>query len=236
MQESSRESYLRSSSRPLFGAVIALAMLLLYETMVLMQPSYDVQVRNAPEAWFRSVLYFFGLSYNAATLVILGGLLVSILYYFSRGGADLKIRYFVLVLLESAFWGMATGVLLQWIMRAILLAAGGIEGGFIKNFGLAIGAGLFEEFFFRVVITGGLIVLFRRMGMKKWINVMLAVLIASFLFSVSHYIGSLGDSLELYSFLFRFFAGIWFTVLFVARGFAVVCLSHAFYDLYVLLL
>lgn len=61
-----------------------------------------------------------------------------------------------------------------------------------------------------------------------------AIVATSLLFSAIHYTGSLGDELTLYSFMFRFVAGVIFASLFYLRGFAVAVYTHAIYDVIVL--
>jgi membrane protease YdiL (CAAX protease family) len=53
------------------------------------------------------------------------------------------------------------------------------------------------------------------------------------LFSLAHYVGPLGDTLDLHSFTFRFLAGVFFALLFEARGFGIAAGSHAAYDILV---
>ena len=51
-----------------------------------------------------------------------------------------------------------------------------------------------------------------------------------------HYIGALGDDFTIASFVFRFLAGVYLTLVFRFRGFAVAVYSHAIYDVIVLFL
>ena len=48
--------------------------------------------------------------------------------------------------------------------------------------------------------------------------------------------GPLGDSFAIYSFTFRFLAGLFFALLFSIRGFGVAAGTHAVYDILVGLL
>ena len=59
--------------------------------------------------------------------------------------------------------------------------------------------------------------------------------LASFLFSLVHYIGPYADNLQLTSFTFRFVAGVILAGLFAVRGFAVAAWTHALYDVFLLL-
>src|SRR5437667_58773 len=56
------------------------------------------------------------------------------------------------------------------------------------------------------------------------------------IFSAFHYIGPYGDRLQLYSFLFRMIAGVFFSALYLVRGFGITAWTHALYDLSLLLL
>ena len=137
------------------------------------------------------------------------------------------------MVVESIIWGLVSGVLIQGILRNLPLYTGTMTGSLLSDIGLSIGAGLYEELMFRVLLTTFLMWLFSRTLKNKVVVVILSVLVASFLFSLSHYIGSAADAFRIYSFTFRFLAGLWFTALYAGRGFAVVCMTHAFYDIFV---
>jgi len=101
----------------------------------------------------------------------------------------------------------------------------------------AIGAGIYEELVFRLILICALMMLFQdllRLDQKN--SIVLSVLISAALFSAYHYIdfrtGELdGDPFELTSFAFRTMAGIYFAVLFAVRGFGIAAGTHAFYDI-----
>jgi len=71
--------------------------------------------------------------------------------------------------------------------------------------------------------------------LAEWLAVVVAILGASFIFALAHYLGPLGDPPDLHSFLFRWMAGLLFTVLYYARGFAITAYAHALYDVRVLI-
>ncbi|MCG8687842.1 MAG: CPBP family intramembrane metalloprotease [Desulfobacterales bacterium] len=227
--------YFRESSHRFYGAVTALVMLTLYEIFVIWGARSDFVVRNAPEAWLRNTLNFIGISHYHISFLMLGAALVAVPLFYDAS-VKLRGRVIVLMILESIFWGIASGLLIQLIMTELLFMAGTVSGSLIGDLGLAIGAGLFEELFFRVILTTVLIRLLVKTIRTRWLSLFIAILIASFLFSLAHYVGNLADTFEIYSFLFRFLAGIWFTTLYSFRGFAIVCMSHAFYDIFVILL
>jgi membrane protease YdiL (CAAX protease family) len=99
---------------------------------------------------------------------------------------------------------------------------------------LSLGAGLFEELAFRVVLVTALL-WGTRVVFANWLSVALSILGAAFLFSLAHYVGPFGEPYSPGSFLFRWAAGLVFTLLYYTRGFAVTAYTHALYDLWVLL-
>jgi membrane protease YdiL (CAAX protease family) len=56
------------------------------------------------------------------------------------------------------------------------------------------------------------------------------ILVSAILFSAFHHIGQYGETYTSEVFVFRFLAGVIFGLLYVWRGLAVVCWSHALYD------
>jgi hypothetical protein len=57
-----------------------------------------------------------------------------------------------------------------------------------------------------------------------------AAVTGALIFSAFHYIGPLGDHLELGSFLFRAIAGLLLSALYLLRGFGIAAWTHALYD------
>jgi hypothetical protein len=102
---------------------------------------------------------------------------------------------------------------------------------------LALGAGLYEELLFRVVLVGALGALARRVaGLGAAAAGAVAVGGGAVLFSLAHHVGAYGDPLTLHAFTFRLVAGLFFSALYVLRGFGIVAWTHALYDVGVLFL
>jgi hypothetical protein len=101
---------------------------------------------------------------------------------------------------------------------------------------LSLGAGLYEELFFRVVLVSLLAWGARRLlGWRPLVAGVFAVVLGAFLFSGFHYIGPYGDQLQLFSFTYRMIAGLFFSGLYLLRGFGITAWTHALYDVLVLL-
>jgi len=118
--------------------------------------------------------------------------------------------------------------------------AGGIEPGqtLLANIVTGIGAGIYEELVFRLILICLLMLFFQdvlRLAHKN--SIVLSVLISAALFSAHHHIDLLNgqpnatDPFNLIKFAFRTIAGIYFAVLFAIRGFGITAGTHAFYNI-----
>ncbi|MEX0820678.1 MAG: CPBP family glutamic-type intramembrane protease, partial [Rhodothermales bacterium] len=107
------------------------------------------------------------------------------------------------------------------------------SGGLLLQLALSVGAGVYEELLFRVLLVGGLFLGLRKLTEGGAAAYVVAAVIGAFLFSLVHYIGPLGDVLEIGSFLFRFLFGLVLNVLFLVRGFGIAAWTHALYDVMV---
>jgi membrane protease YdiL (CAAX protease family) len=78
----------------------------------------------------------------------------------------------------------------------------------------------------------------QRWGTGRRLSIFCAVLLTSVLFAAAHYVGNreavgLTEVGFWFSLTFRFFAGVFFSVLFVYRGFGIAAGTHAGYDILV---
>jgi membrane protease YdiL (CAAX protease family) len=102
-----------------------------------------------------------------------------------------------------------------------------------------VGAGIYEELVFRLILICALMVLFQDViGIDHKNAVILSVLISAALFSAHHHHitfidGQLGRGapFSLAEFTFRTAAGVYFAGLFAIRGFGITAGTHAFYDI-----
>ncbi len=99
----------------------------------------------------------------------------------------------------------------------------------------SIGAGLFEEFVFRLLLLSLLCWLFMRcskaFALPRYLGLGLAVLLSALLFSLFHHVGQGVEHLDSKVFLFRTMAGVILGLLFIFRGIGICIYTHAIYDL-----
>ena len=228
-------NYWRYSRSAYYSAVAALPLLVIYEILIVLSQSRYWGIRNAADVWIRTFLMAFDLQAQHITFVLIGISLALIPIAKSRArGIKLKANYFALMFAECLAFSLVLGVVLQSILRLGGLSSGGPGSGLMQNLALSVGAGLFEEIIFRVILLNLLFLLLSPLLKKKVVAAVFSVLLASFLFSLSHYVGTMADTWQLYSFMFRWAAGLLFTVLYFVRGFAITAYTHALYDIWVL--
>jgi hypothetical protein len=246
-------SYWRVSRAPRYSLLFALPLLALYEAMAAaMAQTRGPQIRNGAEVLLKSVLAPLA---GARTSAVVFSIVVVICVGLAardlrRAGGGLRLRVFGMMLAESAVLaalcgvivGVATAKLLHAVGPRLAMLAPGDSAGGVAHLGaatrlmLSLGAGLYEELVFRVLLVGALAYGFRRfVGAGPVAAGIAASVIGAIVFSLAHYVGALGDPFTLQSFTFRALAGLFFSVLYVTRGFGITAWAHALYDVVVLL-
>ncbi len=177
-------------------------------------------------------------AYAALTLAI-GAAFVAVLWTAGRKQA-LDAKRFALIGLEGALYAFLMRFAGGYVVGSLRLAASSAagEGGAFSSVVMALGAGFYEEVAFRVTIFGaGAAVLRRLFGLKGFMAFLVTAtwgVAEALAFSAWHYEGSLGDTFELSSFVFRAVCGLVLTAIFAFRGFAPAVWTHALYDVWVM--
>ncbi len=211
-----------------------LPLLVLYEIGIIL---YGSEVKNAADVLVKSPLGVFG--ENAA--LIFNSLVVVFsfcsLFYIERKNR-FNCRIFLPMFLESTIYALLLGYGVMFLVyRFLPLASMGLgtqslAGGII----ISIGAGIYEEIFFRLLLLGGLCFAFIKVGkLSTFVGTSLGIVLSAAVFSAMHYIGATSDSFSTHSFLFRYMAGIILAVIFALRGLGIVVYTHAIYDVLVVL-
>jgi hypothetical protein len=165
-----------------------------------------------------------------------------------RRGGPIEPRIFVLMLAESVVYallfglvvGTLTGLLLGGLVAApgMRLVAGQTPAtlSLPTQLMISLGAGIYEELLFRVLLVGALAWGGRRLlGWGPRGAGVMATLVGALVFSAFHYIGPYGDPLDLPSFTFRTLAGLVFSAMYLLRGFGITAWTHALYDVFLTL-
>jgi membrane protease YdiL (CAAX protease family) len=237
-------NYLDTTRTHTYTLLFALPLLLLYEAgAMLIADRGGGGMRNGADVLLRTLLATGGVQGTLAfTAVLAVGAAVLIALERRKKRVPLRGAYFAGMLAESTVYAVvfgfvvaaATQVLLGGMVR--LAADGGItQMPVTDGIVLSLGAGIYEELLFRVILTGGLYALLTAANVRRRTAGLIAIVASAFIFSAFHYVGPYAYPLELNSFTFRMLAGLAFSALYMARGFGVAAWTHALYDVFLVI-
>ncbi len=242
------DDYWHDARRPLASLVFVAPFLVFYEVGVLLLGPQAM--RNAADVWLRALLDALGFgSYFLLPVLTCAALLG----WHHATGQPWRVRSGVLygMFVESLLFGFLLLLIAGWqysLLRTLLPMSAAAESAasLIAVLVGYVGAGIYEELLFRLLLLPAVIGLYRLIGMSPGLSLVAAILTTSLLFSAAHYqfevvvLGNpfraaWGEPFEWSSFVFRFLAGMLFSLLFLYRGFGIAVGSHALYDLFTLL-
>lgn len=118
--------------------------------------------------------------------------------------------------------------------RHLLLAGGAVVTGLDPERAVGlIGAGIFEEALFRLLMLPAAFGILRGLRVPAAMATTLAVTGTALGFSMAHHVGGAPGEYDWFVFVFRWLAGVWFAWAFILRGFGVAVGTHVAYDLLV---
>ena len=240
-----RWTYFRVSRAHRYSILFALPLLLGYEVLAaaLARPGKP-ELRNGADALLRAA--FTAVAGRRGSLVFIGVIVVVgialVLRDLRQSRDRLRPGIFAGMLGESVLlasvFGIVVGVTTAKLLGSLhALSLGPIDQTtWSTRMMLSLGAGLYEELFFRVLLVTGIAAGARIiLGLGAKASGVIAASAGALIFSAFHYIGPYGDKLELQSFVFRALSGLAFSGLYLMRGFGITAWTHALYDAFLLL-
>ena len=225
--------------------MFALPLFLTYQALTLLSPPGATgAVRNGADVLLQELSFrIAGPRGPLLLLVCLMGIGVWLVVRDLRANRrDLRAPVFGLMLAEAVGLALVFGVIVSAVTSglvrpaAMMLQAPVSALGFGTRLMLSLGAGLYEELLFRVLLVGTFAWAGRRLlGLRPLVAGLVAALFGAVIFSAFHYVGPYGDPFGVYSFVFRTIAGLAFSALFLLRGFGITAWTHALYDAFLLL-
>ena len=253
VRRSAAATYWTASRAHRHSLVFALPLLLLYEGLAAVLGSgAGSDVRNGADVILTSLFQAIAGRFEPIlfAVVVIGTSIFLVARDLQRGGR-LRPIYLLAMLAESAvlasMFGIAVGLVTSQILRPIavgpaatapaLLAAATVEQMDVATrLMVSLGAGLYEELLFRVILVAAIAFVGRTfIGWRPVTAGVVAVVLGAILFSAFHYVGPYGDPFQIQSFVFRAVAGLFFSALYLLRGFGITAWTHALYDVFLLI-
>lgn len=233
--ESGARSYWSESRRLSMGILLLLPLAAIYQVGIVESGS---EVRNLAELWLTQFISAAGVP--AAHLVngLLIGTIVMALFKLDRDGSVCG-WFLVIMAMEGILYaaGMFRGLNLAATTAHHYLTEVLTVGDLGRTSVLvAVGAGVYEEIVFRLLLLGGGAALLHYVFQWNRAACMcLMLLVSSGLFSLAHYVGMFGESPSMFTFLFRGLAGLVLGTIYILRGVGIAAWTHAGYNVMVLL-
>jgi hypothetical protein len=246
--------YWRESARPLVSLVFIAPLLAIYEGGTLWLGS--AASRNGADFWLRGLLDRIGFGQYFLLPALACGLLLA-WHHARREPWRLGGRTLGQMWLESVAWG--AGLLIVGHVALVLtsgqhvagtriaaVAAHGSSDGLATRLVGYLGAGIYEELLFRLLLVPPVMALLHAAHFNRKASLFTAVALTSLCFALAHYQFDAsifgwhiawphGEPFASLTFTFRFAAGATFALLFSYRGFGIAAGAHALYDLLALL-
>lgn len=244
--------YFERSERPLTGLLFLLPLIVFYELgtrYLLRDPVHGTQ-HIVAFTLMRQFFGFFGATGRHLPALAVVGILLT--WHIARKDPwEFNLRTMIGMAFESvllAFPLIALSFALAHYMPQVLgwlcvtdhaplpaLAAGASGPAVTELVILSLGAGVYEELVFRLILLTFLWLVLRDVcNVPKGLAGLAVVVLTAVLFSAYHYLGP--EQFDWPRFTFRTLAGIYFGALFLTRGFGITAASHAAYDILIILL
>ena len=227
------QTYLSVTRTATYGFLSAIPLILLYEILIITaNEGRTSEVRVSSELWLKQWFQFI----DGPASLIMGGVLlligIGIMMFERRKKIPIRPSYFLGIVVESGVYAVVVALLVSQLVWSLFAAIAPMVPAFAGTYqleneslwlrlALSIGAGIYEELLFRVILVGGLYGILKAILGFRTAAYILAAVFGALLFSGIHYIGPLGDDFTGQSFLFRFFFGLALNAIYLVRGFGV---------------
>ncbi len=223
-------SYFSRSKSLANSFLFILPLLILYEVGIAMQ---GAGIKNAADVIVKTPLVLFGkngsLIFNSLVIVFL---FVSVFYIEKeyRFRSLIFIPMFLESMVYSLFMGYALGFIVYKILFPYVLAKP-FSTDMWMGIILSVGAGVYEEIVFRLLLLTVLYyLLVTLLKIHKPVSAIMSILLGALIFTCMHYVGTLSDTFTYTNFSFRLLAGIFLSAVFMFRGLGIAVYTHAIYD------
>jgi len=233
-------TYLEESRKPFTSFLFCLPLFVAYHVGIwLIHAGGYPAWLNGADLWLARSMGVLGVSgplvsLFTVTIVFLG------LQQHTGKSWKLKSSTLLLMLLECVVFCVPPfllGRLLQYVMQlAATVSTQAEEMPQLAKIVLGLGAGVYEEFLFRMLLMSFFFFIFRKFArLKGHVLYATAVLLQAVLFALFHYGPDTGEAFSLQTFAFRTIAGVYFAYLYQERGFGIAAGSHAAYNIVAIL-
>ena len=227
--------YLARSARPLTSLVFLLPFIVIYEVGTRLLLSDPVKGTQHIVAFTMMQQFFALFGAYGRHLPAMAVVAILLSWHIARKDAwNVSLPTMLGMAVESIALGLPLIIFGVLLARLVPMSASTSEG-IGQTVILSLGAGVYEELVFRLILCTTLAIVLRDvMRIDVKLSTLLLVFLSATLFSAYHYLGN--EAFHWRIFVFRMVAGVYFAGLFVARGFGVTAGTHMAYDILIVML
>jgi len=240
--------YWHDVKRPLTILAFLIIPILAYELglALVLRSEHGVLTNKAHETLLQ---FFASVGVSAEGSLYLGGIVIIVVlllwHLLNRDPWKVEPSTLLFMLVESLLLTLPLLVLGQLIARSSMPAFAGtaLDSSSIADLGtsaklaISIGAGLYEELGFRMMLIAALhLLLVDMLKASNTLGFVIAVIVSAAAFTWYHDLSSPAGGVSVQRLLFYFAAGLYFGAVFALRGFGIVVAVHAIYDVITILL
>ena len=226
-------TYLKYTNNLLTSSLFIFPFLIIYEFLAFFKfKNSAYQIRNTADIILRDIVGIFSsnvmLFYSLLLLIIF--LFFLIFKYEDIKKYKFNLPYISIMYIE----GIIFGIILVFLLYGIDIFNFNItivpSYDYSLLFYFCIGAAIWEEILFRLILINLFFFISKKLSINNNFSFIVSITFSSVLFSLFHYIGSLGDTFSMYSFIYRFVGGFYLSILYYYRGIGISMMSHFIYD------
>ena len=228
-----KNNYFSNTKNILVSLIFIFPFVLLYELICFFYfKNQNYQIRNSADVIIRDFFNLFGSFSEQIYSIILFAILLFIYFINKTNNKKFSInyKYLLLMFIEGVSFGFLLLLLLN-DLSIFHISKNLYQSNLLLNLYLCIGAGIWEEILFRLLLFSFLYKIIKIFLKEQHIlTLFLSVLLSAIFFSSFHYIGNNADIFNLYTFFIRMLGGTVLALLYYYRGFGIVVITHISYD------
>ncbi len=239
------DGYFAASRRPLPTLAFLLPLILAYEVcLALVLRSGDGLQTNTVEAHRQLLAFFTRVGIAPGGGLHLGGIVIVVVliiwHFLSRD--RWRFSFGTIAGMAAEAFALAIPLLLLGSLISRGVPAAGTSGAFndldlLSKMAISVGAGLYEELGFRMILIAALHTLLVDVGrLPHRFGIGLAIVVSAIAFTTYHDLNGPDGTPSARRVIFLLIAGLYFGLIYATRGFGIVVGTHAIYDILTVLL
>ena len=222
--------YWTDSKSGLYSILVVLPLILGYQILIWL---FDISKINAADYLLQKLFKLIGVvGMHVVSLSILVAFLVAFVYHLkNKGSIEIHAKYVIMMIIESAIYAFCMFLGVKFLLNHVQFLSITAE-----KVALTLSSGVYEELVFRVVFISGFSRVFNLFwGDYRKLNLSLAIIFSSAVFSMFHFMGPMGNVFNWMQALVIFALGVSLSLIYLFRGFGIAVYAHTFFNIIVAL-